>query len=524
MRYVISGLRLPFGADGAAAEAAARRTLRLPAGTAACVCRRSFDLRHGALTAVFAVSFEMPDGWRAPDRPDLRARPEPVLPPVTGSAASIHPPVVVGFGPAGLFAALALAKRGYRPLVLERGPALAERDAAVARFFETGALSPEANIQFGEGGAGAYSDGKLNTRVGDPRCELVLEWLGAHGAPPEALLPARPHIGTDQLKPIVRRMREEIVALGGTVRFSCRVTGLVVRGGRLAGLRTDAGEIPCETAILALGHSARDSFAALRDQGVAMEQKAFSVGLRVEHLQADIDEALYGSFRGTAGLPPGEYVLAVDTGLRKCYSFCMCPGGRVVAAASEAEGVVTNGMSDHARDGRNANAAVCVPVGPADFGDGDALAGVAFQRALERAAFRAGGGLYRAPAQTVGDFLLGKPSAAFGRVQPTYQRGVTPGELSALLPPPVCGTLRAAFPLFARKVRAFGEPEAVLTGIETRTSSPVRILRGDNLESVSVPGLIPCGEGAGYAGGIVSAAADGLRAAEAVFATYRPGL
>ena len=255
-----------------------------------------------------------------------------------------------------------------------------------------------------------------------------------------------------------------------------------------------------------------------------MEQKAFSVGLRVEHLQADIDEALYGRFRGTAGLPPGEYVLAVDTGLRKCYSFCMCPGGRVVAAASEAEGVVTNGMSDHARDGRNANAAVCVPVGPADFGDGDALAGVAFQRALERAAFRAGGGLYRAPAQTVGDFLLGKPSAAFGRVQPTYQRGVTPGELSALLPPPVCGTLRAAFPLFARKVRAFGEPEAVLTGIETRTSSPVRILRGDNLESVSVPGLIPCGEGAGYAGGIVSAAADGLRAAEAVFATYRPGL
>ena len=522
MRYILSGLRLPFGAEEAQAVDAALRALTLPRDTAGAVHRKSFDLRHGELTAVYAVELNAPEGWTPPERPDLRRRAEPFLPEAAGEKPLTAPPVVVGLGPAGLFAALALAKRGYRPLVLERGPALPERDAAVTRFFETGDLSPEANIQFGEGGAGAYSDGKLNTRVGDARCELVLRWLEEHGAPHGALLPARPHIGTDQLKPIVRRMREEIVTLGGEVRFGVRVTGIETHNGRLSALGTDAGPVPCDTAVLALGHSARDSFAALLEQGVSMEQKAFSVGLRIEHRQADIDRALYGRFCGTPGLPPGEYVLAVNTGLRKCYSFCMCPGGRVVAAASEAFGVVTNGMSDHARDGENANSALCVPVGPEDFGEGGPLAGVAFQRGLERAAFRAGGGQFKAPAQRVEDFLKGRPSAGFGAVRPTYDRGVAPAELSALLPPPVSGTLKQALPLLGRKVRGFDGPDALLTGVETRTSSPVRLLRGEDLESLSTPGLIPCGEGAGYAGGIVSAAVDGLRAAEAIFTKYRP--
>lgn len=522
MRYVLSGLRLPFGAADEEVFISARRELSLPADTMAAVHRRSFDLRHGTLSGVWAVELTVPDGTILPERPDLRLRPEPALPEPAGKETLNAPPVIVGFGPAGIFAALALARRGYRPVVLERGPALPDRDRAVSSFFETGELDSNANVQFGEGGAGAYSDGKLTTRIGDARCELVLSWLEQHGAPADALRLARPHVGTDLLKGVVRSMRTEILSLGGEIRFGCAMNGLQTCSGRLSSISTEQGSVPCDVAVLAVGHSARDSFEMFQRQNVAMEQKGFSVGLRIEHLQADIDDSLYGRFRGTEGLPVGEYLLSVQTGLRKCYSFCMCPGGRVIAAASEPFGVVTNGMSDHARNGLNANSSLCVPVGTEDFGNLDPLAGVAFQRKLERAAFLAGGGSFRAPAQTVGDFLAGRPTASFGHVLPTYSLGVTGTELGCLLPLPVRETLRQALPLLTRKLRAFGDPEAALTGIETRTSSPVRIIRGETMESPSVSGLIPCGEGAGYAGGIISAAVDGLRAAEQIMARYRP--
>ncbi|MEA5039424.1 MAG: hypothetical protein VB086_06260 [Clostridiaceae bacterium] len=522
MRYILSGLRLPFAAGEEEALSAARRALSLPGSTMAAVHKRSFDLRHGTLTGVWSVELTVSDENTLPDRPDLRPRPEPFLPEPSGTKQLSSPPVIVGFGPAGLFAALALAKRGYRPLVLERGPSLSARDRAVSAFFETGALDTHANIQFGEGGAGAYSDGKLTTRVGDPRGELVFEWLRQHGAPEDSLRLARPHVGTDLLKNVVSSIREEILRLGGQVCFNCAVTGLAAESGYLTALHTDQGMVPADVAVLAIGHSARDSFEMLRAQGVAMEQKPFSVGLRIEHRQLDIDDSLYGHFCGTPGLPPGEYVLSAQTALRKCYTFCMCPGGRVIAAASEPFGVVTNGMSDHARNGQNANSALCVPVESEDFESRDPLAGVAFQRRLERAAFVAGGGGFQAPAQTVGDFLVGRKTISFGHVLPSYPRGVTGAELGALLPVSVRDSLRQALPVLAGKLRAFGDPEAVLTGIETRTSSPVRILRGEDLGSPSVLGLIPCGEGAGYAGGIVSAAVDGLRAAEQIMEQYKP--
>lgn len=522
MRYILSGIRLPFETDEVQILAEARRALSLPEDVPASVHRQSFDLRHNTLSGVWSVELTVPEGTTFSERPDLRLRPEPVLPEPTGKQKLSAAPVVIGFGPAGLFAALVLSMRGYRPIVLERGPSLAERDRAVQAFFETGALDARANIQFGEGGAGAYSDGKLNTRVGDERCELALSLFRRHGAPEDALKLARPHIGTDLLKGVVSSMREEIIRLGGEVRFCCAMTGYEEKSGRLSAVLTEQGAVPCDTAVLAVGHSARDSFEMLYGRNVAMEQKPFSVGLRVEHLQADIEESLYGRFCGTKGLPPGEYVLSTQTGVRKCYTFCMCPGGRVVAAASEPFGVVTNGMSDHARDGINANSALCVPVDAADFGSREPLAGVAFQRKLERAAFRAGGGAFRAPAQTVGDFLAGRATASFGKIQPSYARGTAPADLNSLLPPPVSATLNQALPLLARKLRAFSDPQAVLTGIETRTSSPVRILRGEDMESLSVSGLIPCGEGAGYAGGIISAAVDGLRAAERIMTQYRP--
>ena len=430
-------------------------------------------------------------------------------------------PVIVGFGPAGIFAALILARNGYRPVVLERGSAMEDRDRDVREFFSGSELNERSNIQFGEGGAGAYSDGKLTTRIGDNRCELVLQLLEEHGAPHNALQAAKPHIGTDLLKDIVVSMRKQVSELGGTVRFQTQAKGLLLRENRLQGLKLEGEDLPCDVAVLAIGHSARDSFFTLQEQGVWMQAKPFSVGVRAEHLQEDIDRALYGKYLGTPGLPAGEYALSHREGDRGCYSFCMCPGGEVVAAASEAGGVVTNGMSYHARAGKNANAALVVSVGPEDFGSAP-LDGIAFQRQLERTAFALGGGDYQAPVQLWGDFAEGRVSTALGRVTPSYPRGWQFRQLDDVLPQQVCGMLRRAMPQFGKKMRGYDASDTVFTGVETRTSSPVRITRGDDLYSLTVQGLIPCGEGAGYAGGIMSAAVDGIRAAEAIMARFAP--
>jgi uncharacterized FAD-dependent dehydrogenase len=486
------------------------------------IVRRSIDARRrGAVQISYTVC--------------LNARPQPLqglaaLPWLQGPRAGRQKrprPVIVGSGPAGLFAALALTRAGCEPLILERGQPVADRQRAVERFFAGGELDPENNVQFGEGGAGTFSDGKLSTGIHDPRCRAVLEELVLAGAPDSILVDAAPHIGSDLLREVVTRLRQKIEAGGGTFCFGTRLDDLDLAypGGPLAALvLSRQGEtggravftVPARQAILAMGHSARDTLAMLARRGVPLEPKPFSLGVRIEHPQTLIDQSQYGPAAGHRDLPPASYKLAVHLPSgRSVYTFCMCPGGQVVAAASEPGGVVTNGMSLHARAQSNANSALLVNVTPADFPGPEPLAGVALQRQLERLAFAAGGGSYRAPAQLVGDFLAGSPSTGPGSIMPSYQPGVAFGSLNTCLPEFVLSSLKEALPLFDRKIKGFARPDAVLTGVETRSSSPVRIVRDDTLQS-KIRGLYPCGEGAGYAGGILSAAVDGLRCAEAL--------
>ncbi len=528
MSILVSGIALPWNGTEEEAASAALNKLGLRQGTKVPVAvhKLSFDFRHGTPNRIYSMEVFLGEGESTlvekRKDPQIRLRASSEMPCPIGTKTLHHPPVIVGFGPAGMFAALILAKNGYRPIVLERGDSLEIRDKKVDSFFHGGALDTESNIQFGEGGAGAYSDGKLTTRINDPRCELVLRLLKEHGAPEQALSVAKPHIGTDLLKGIVVSIREEIRNSGGQVCFNHAMERLLIQSGRLAGIRTSAGDVACEAAVLALGHSARDSFSMLMDQGLTLERKAFSVGVRAEHLQESIDRALYGKYAGMPWLPKGEYSLSWKKGERACYSFCMCPGGHVVAAASEEGRLVVNGMSYHARDGKNANSALCVSVNPSDFSGSHPLAGMEFQRELEQKAYLAGGGNYIAPVQLWGDFAQGLKSKKLGRVTPTYPRGHSFADLNTVLPSYVCDMLREAMPIFGRKLRGYDAHDTVFTGVETRTSSPVRILRNETLQSENAAGVYPCGEGAGYAGGIMSAAVDGIRVAEAIMREYAP--
>ena len=440
-------------------------------------------------------------------------------------------PVVVGFGPAGMFAALVLAMAGLRPIVLERGQDAVRRHRAVETFWKTGALDPDCNVQFGEGGAGTFSDGKLNTGTKNERQGWVLRQLVKFGADESILYDAKPHVGTDVLLTVVQNLRARITALGGEVRFGAKLTGLQAAQGVLSAVEyLQDGEtrtLPCRQAILAPGHSARDTFQMLEAFGLSMEPKPFSMGVRIEHLQAEINRAQFGLDRldadsapdsaDLAALPPADYKLNVHLpDGSSAYTFCMCPGGYVVGAASEPGRVVTNGMSNFAREGENANAALLVTLEPKDFPDPSTLGGMRWQQAIEEAAFHAGGGGYRAPAQRVGDFLAHRPTAAWGRVQPTYRPGVTPCELHAVLPARLTAVLEQAIPALGKLLDGYDDPDAVMTAPETRSSSPVRILRDAEKQSPSLQGLYPCGEGAGYAGGILSAAVDGILCAEAL--------
>lgn len=429
-------------------------------------------------------------------------------------------PVVVGFGPAGMFAALYLAQCGVKPIVLERGDDVDTRTNKVRKFWEKGELDTECNVQFGEGGAGTFSDGKLNTGVNNPLSKIVFNELVRHGAPPEILYEAKPHIGTDKLSETVKNIRKDIISMGGEVIFGAKYLNYKENNGRISAVIYEKENkeyiIDTDNLILATGHSARDVFHSLYEREIILIPKNFSVGVRIEHTQEELNKAMYGTFYNHPALGAADYKISVhDKNGRGIYSFCMCPGGSVVASSSEKETIVTNGMSMFSRNGKNANSAILVGITPDDFGE-NALDGVAFQEKIEKAAFIAAGKNYKAPCCKVGDFLYGKITEGFNDIEPTYKPGVTPVLPDVYLPEFVCDALKFAIPKFGEKISCFKNPNALMTGPETRSSSPVRIARNDNLYIDGIKGFYPAGEGAGYAGGIVTAAMDGIKCAMAI--------
>ncbi len=442
-----------------------------------------------------------------------------------GQAPLAARPLVVGMGPAGMFAALLLAEHGMHPILIDRGDSVADRVRAVERFYRDGVLDTESNIQFGAGGAGTFSDGKLLTRIHDARCAYVLDTLVRFGAPDEILTKAKPHVGTDILRVVVDNLLSEVTRLGGEVRYRCRMDRISEFADGTLDVTTSKGHIHAGCAVLALGNSPRDTYYMMLGAGYAIEPKPISVGVRIEHLQSDIDRALYGDKAGHPALGHAEYALSDTTGARGVYTFCMCPGGEVVAGASEEGGLVVNGMSRYARDGKNANCAVAVSLGVSDYepvGGSVAAGAIELQRRIERAAFCVGGGGYRAPIQTVGDFLAGKTGTSPRKVLPTYRGGdaYTLADLGTVFPSFVGEGLAFALRSFDRKLHGFADPEAVMTAAETRTSAPLRILRGEDMTALGHPLIYPIGEGAGYAGGITSAAVDGVRAAEQILSRF----
>jgi len=518
----ITGLRLPLAHDAADLRAAILRRLGIDDAALRdfTVFRRAFDARKKSdITLVYTIDADVAGAVNA--GPDIGPVPDVSYKFVARAVARpALRPVVIGTGPCGIFAALVLAQMGFCPIILERGKVVRERTKDTWGFWRRGVLDSESNVQFGEGGAGTFSDGKLYSQIKDPNHlgrKVLTEFVKA-GAPEEILYVAKPHIGTFRLVGMVEAMRRNIEALGGEYRFGAKVTDIEIDAGRqVRGVHFASGEfLAAEHVVLAVGHSARDTFAMLHERGVFIEPKPFSIGFRIEHPQSMIDAHRFGAFAGNAILGAADYKLVhhASNG-RSVYSFCMCPGGTVVAAASEPGRVVTNGMSQYSRNERNANAGIVVGISASDY-PGDVLAGVEFQRRWEAAAFVAGGGTYSAPGQMVGDFLAGRASTHLGDVAPSYKPGVKPTDLSATLPDYAIAAIREALPAFGRQIRGFDRPDAVLTGVETRTSSPIRITRGQNLQSVNTFGLYPAGEGAGYAGGILSAGVDGIKVAEAV--------
>ena len=516
----LSDVKLPIDKDEGSLVKLAEKKLGGKVGYFA-IKKKSLDARDkGNLRYVYTIEFSK-------NPPEEKARD---LERLSEGKLPQKPVLVVGSGPAGLFCALRLLERGICPIVVERGGNVENREKRISRFTKEKLLDTDCNIQFGEGGAGTFSDGKLNTQTHSPLNREVLETFVRFGAPKEILWLAKPHVGSDNLKTVVKNMREYILSQGGKVLFHTRLEDITVKNNRVEGvtlrrLNADTvggnGDFSCEkmevsAVVLAVGHSARDTFEMLLRRGVPMRQKDFAVGMRVEHLQEKIGFAQYGS--SFVKLPAADYKLISHASERSAFTFCMCPGGFVMPAASEEGGVVVNGMSNYARDGRNANSALIAQVSRADFGGEGALAGVEFQRKLERAAFTAGGGDYSAPVQRIGDFLEGRASSRFGEVLPTYSAGTAFADLGKVLPTGVTETLKKAIVDMDRRLKGFACPDGILTGVESRTSSPVRMDRGEDMQSIGVEGLYPCGEGAGYAGGITSAGADGIRVADALFA------
>ena len=531
----LTEIKLPLAHPDTAIADAAVRTLGIQANELQSVhiFKRSFDARKAELLQVYIVDvaltpveLEAAVLLRHADNPHVRPTPDMAYKPVATAPAHLASrPVVVGFGPCGIFAALVLAQMGFKPIVLERGKKVRERTKDTWNLWRKNQLHPESNVQFGEGGAGTFSDGKLYSQIKDPRHlgrKVMQEFVKA-GAPEEILVDAHPHIGTFKLVKVVENLRAQIIALGGEVRFEQRVTDVSIVDGQLQALTVldlatqQSYELPTRQAVLALGHSARDTFTMLFERGVYMEAKPFSIGFRIEHPQSLIDRARWGRHAGHPLLGAADYKLVhhAKNG-RAVYSFCMCPGGTVVAATSEVGRVVTNGMSQYSRNERNANAGIVVGITPEDFTSNHPLAGIELQRSLESHAYVLGGSTYEAPGQLVGDFVKGRASNALGSVEPSYKPGVKLGDLASSLPSYAIEAIREAIPAFGKKIKGFDLPDAVLTGVETRTSSPLKITRGEDFQSLNVRGLFPAGEGASYAGGILSAGVDGIKVAEAV--------
>ena len=533
MKLRINNIKQPISEEDALLPSRIANLLGLEAGqvVSARIHKRALDARkkqdvHFLLSAIAVVEDAAANRLLARANPHVEAYIEPQEEALQIGAETLRGRVVVvGLGPAGLFAAYQLAKHGYAPLVLERGDAIEQRARCVEQYWQTGELDEDSNVMFGEGGAGTFSDGKLTSRSKDARGELVLNTLIRFGAPEEIGYVAKPHIGTDRLRGVVSSMRKEIERLGGEVRFRATLTALEQKDGRLAcaTVTTPNGteSVECAALLLAIGQGARDTYQMLYDAGIAMAPKPFAVGVRVEHPQSMIDQAQLGALAGHPRLGAAEYRLTAQHGERGVYTFCMCPGGSVIASASAKDEIVVNGMSDFARDAKNANAAVVVQVHPADFG-ADALDGMRFQKRMEQAAFTAGGGSGVAPASPLGAFLRREKPRGFGGVVPSYRPGVAVCDLWNVLPPFVSAGIAEGMKAFGRQLRGFDREDAVLTGVETRTSAPLRLLRGEDMQSASLTGLYPIGEGAGYAGGIVSAAIDGLKAAEAVVGKFAP--
>ena len=524
----LSNMRLPVGYDDADIRRIAARELRVSEEciNKTALYRRSIDARkkndihyvtsidvylntdeHTALSRSKSKNARIADEYTY----------EQIIPKNTDKRV-----LIVGAGPAGLFAALILSQSGVRPILIDRGGDVDSRTKKIDSFWKSGDLDEECNVQFGEGGAGTFSDGKLNTGTKDSRARKVLAEFVHNGAPEDILCNAKPHIGTDKLRETVKNLRREIIALGGEVRFNTRLTDIRTRDGAVCGAEIvcngKRGSIECDSLVLAIGHSARDTFEMLYDMGLMIEPKPFSVGVRVEHLRERIDRSQYGDMHRR--LPAAYYKESVHLkDGRGVYTFCMCPGGLVVAGASEKGGVVTNGMSEYARDKINSNAALLVSVAPDDIKSDHILKGMYFQRELEQKAYAIGGEDYRAPVQRVGDFLDRQETICLGEVKPSYLPGVSFAQMDAILPGFVCESMRAALPMIDRRLKGFSHPDAVLTAVESRSSSPIRILRDESMQSVSLRGLYPCGEGAGYAGGIISAAVDGIKVAEKIMLT-----
>ncbi len=537
-RVVFRNIRLPYDSEQSeafeiAVKKAARLGLKADVSDAR-ICKRSVDARRTASNPdgkphfIYSVSLiaDRPIDEKRLEGADAVLVSEDRIDAVIGTKRLEGRPLIVGFGPCGMFAALILAEHGYRPIVIERGADVTARREAVERFYKTGVLE-ESNIQFGAGGAGTFSDGKLVTRINDKKCLYVLRTMYELGAPEDILYNAKPHVGTDKLLDVVRNAAERIVSLGGEIRYNTRLDDICIENGKVKSVVLSDGErYECPLLVLAIGHSARDTYHMLFERGTSMAAKPFSVGVRVEHFQKSVDRSLFGRYAGDERLPKGEYALSHKYAGRAVYTFCMCPGGEVVAAASEQGGVVTNGMSRYARDGVNANAALAVSVDPSDH-TGTPLGAIEYQRRLERLAYEAGGSGYRAPVQTVADFMQGKKRGLSEPVDviPSYMGSKYKVScLDDILPGYVGDMLRVGISEFSRKMKCFGDGAAVLTGVETRTSAPLRILRGENYTSLGIENMYPAGEGAGYAGGITSAAVDGINTALAVMSVYAPQL